>query len=88
MAKMKERLEEMTKKKPWDQESWAGEAVEEMEADRAMRVMAGAVRKLGYHEVGDLKGMDRYGEPGWCEAKPRSRSDGWRESWDCGHGKG
>ena len=76
VAKMKERLEEMGEKKPRERESWAGEAVEEMEADRAMRVMAGAVEKLGYHEVGDLKGMDRY----WVARLVRSQtkvSVGW-----------
>ncbi len=57
--KMKQKLEEMLEK-PRDAESWSGEAVEEMEEDRAQDILLKGLKKFGYKELNEVRGIDRY----------------------------
>lgn len=59
VMKMKLKLEEMLER-PRDKESWAGEAVEEMEQDRAQEILGYGVKRLGYKELKAVCGIDRY----------------------------
>ena len=56
---MKGMLAEMAEE-PRDRESWAGAAVEEMEEDRALKLLEGGARVLGYGGLDEVGGMDRY----------------------------
>ncbi len=59
LAKMKEKLEEMAEE-PRGQESWAGEAVEEMEQDLATRILKEGAKRLGYSGLKSVQGLDRF----------------------------
>jgi putative transposase len=56
---MKMKLEDMMER-PRDAESWAGEALEEMEEDRAQEILLRGVKRLGYKEIKEVQGIDRY----------------------------
>ena len=55
---LKEKLAELSKK-PRESDSWAGAAVEEMEMDRATRLLAAGSKALGYARDEPLRGHDR-----------------------------
>lgn len=58
VERMKEKLEELSSK-PRERDSWAGEAVEEMEQDRAARALERGAKRLGYSPTDRLSVMDR-----------------------------
>jgi hypothetical protein len=56
---MKIKLEEMLDR-PRDAESCSGEAVEEMEQDLAQEILFRGMKRLGYQELKEVLGIDRY----------------------------
>lgn len=59
ISRMKDLLEEMSEQ-PHERDSWAGSAVEEMEEDRAIRVLEKGMKLMGYNKVEEIRGQDRY----------------------------
>lgn len=58
VEKLKGKLEKLSSK-PREPDSWAGPAVEEMELDRAVRLLAAGARALGYGSPDQVRGHDR-----------------------------
>ena len=56
---MKDLLEKVAQR-PRQADSWAGEAVEEMEEERALRLLEKGAKDLGYPNSHQVKGADRY----------------------------
>jgi putative transposase len=56
---MKSRLAEIGRR-PSRPDSWSGEAVEELEQHGAERLLAAAVQVLGYSNLGQMRGADRF----------------------------
>ena len=75
VVRMKAKLEEMTAR-PRAEESWAGIAVEEMEEDRATKLLKRGAQALGYGEGERVRGMDRFLLAGWARLKTKA-SLGW-----------
>ena len=67
---MKEKLAELSQK-PRQRDSWAGEAVEEMEQDRAARALERGSKRLGYSPKDTLSVMDRYLLARWARHESR-----------------
>jgi putative transposase len=70
VEEMKDKLKEISRK-PRETDSWAGEAVEEMEEDKAARLVQKGFRKLGYKESNEMKPMDRYLLARWIRTQTR-----------------
>jgi hypothetical protein len=70
--RMKEILKEMSEK-PRERDSWAGEAVEELEKDRAEKLLKNGIRALGYHASDQVRGEDRYLLGKWVRHRTRVR---------------
>jgi len=56
---MKDRLGEMARH-PRKKESWTGEAIEELEEDRAVRLLIQGCKIFGYKKTEDVQGYERY----------------------------
>jgi REP element-mobilizing transposase RayT len=67
---MKEKLEDLAER-PRGAESWAGEAVEEMEEDRAMRILEEGARVLGYRAGEKVGGVDRHILAAWARRRSK-----------------
>ena len=68
VAEMKQKLEELAAR-PRGAESWAGEAVEEMEEDRAVRLLEEGARALGYRAGQQVRGIDRHLLAAWARQR-------------------
>ena len=73
VEEMKERLQELKKNGQREPDSWMGEAVEEMEKDRAEQLMLEGIKKLGYERVEEVIGKDRYLLGRWLRRQTRVR---------------
>lgn len=73
VEKMKERVEAMKEERPRERDSWAGPAVEAMEEDLAVKKLKEGCRKLGYQELIEVKGMDRYLLARWARSHTQVR---------------
>lgn len=67
---MREKLEEMSVE-PRERDSWAGEAVEEREQDRAAKLLSEGVRLLGKKDPAESSTMDRYMLAFWVRTRTR-----------------
>jgi hypothetical protein len=67
---MREKLEEMSDK-PVERDSWAGEAVEEQEQDRAERLLAEGRRRLGSEATAESPPLERYLLAHWVRTRTR-----------------
>ncbi len=72
VSRMKEKLEEIVQE-PREPDSWAGAAVEEMEKDRAQRLLEQGAGVLGYPQPGEVRGEDRYLLGKWIRHQTRVR---------------
>ena len=70
VERMKAKLEELSAE-PREGDSWSGEAVEEMERERAARALEGGVKRLGYSVRDKLSVMDRYLLARWARHESR-----------------
>ncbi len=58
-------------RRPRERDSWAGEAVEEMERDRAERLIVEGLRRLGKKEAGELASGQRDLLARWVHGRSR-----------------
>ncbi|MCK9589516.1 MAG: transposase [Terrimicrobiaceae bacterium] len=68
--RMKERLEELSAK-PHERDSWAGEAVEEREQDRARKLLVEGTRRLGMESPSGGPTLQRYLLARWVRTRTR-----------------
>lgn len=81
VERLKGKLEELSKK-PREPDSWAGPAVEEMELDRAVRLMLEGAAALGCVNPSRVRGHDRVLLARWVRSRCRVRIPCWRSNWD------
>ena len=67
---MKDKLKDLALK-PREKDSWAGEAVEELEQDRASRLIEEGLKKIGYGKSEELKEVERYVFARWIRSETR-----------------
>ena len=70
VEQMKEKLEELSAK-PHERDSWAGEAVEEREQDRAARLLVEGTRRLGLESMTGGASLQRYLLARWVRTRTR-----------------
>ena len=72
IGRTKEKLEEIAEESR-EVDRWAGIAVEEMEKDRAQRLLEQGAGILGYWQSGEIRGEDRYLLGKWIRRRTRVR---------------
>ena len=70
VERMKEKLEELSAK-PHERDSWAGEAVEEREQDRAAKLLAEGARRLELEPMSEGPALERYLLARWVRTRTR-----------------
>lgn len=68
--RMRDKLEKIAEK-PRDRESWNDEASEELEEVRALKWLKAGMKVLGYEDLSEVKGWDRYILARWVRQKTK-----------------